>query len=243
MVQRWPNIPLGTVTVLAYMIDLQISTRIRLISQNLGTSKAVALMSLSLCLVEILMRLFAVYRLRNQMEATFRAGNFEQSFLLRRASAIIVPAGAVGIAGADIAATMLEQKKEYIRSVLDVYGSDMASDMLAEHTSMWITTTLLLMAHSFPEILNGPDTLSLEKIVTDFFIQLGFEIVADVVCIWIAYKAVGMSPMGIFRKVGEKKELWLGILAITMEVAAHSFSPKYECSFCSRWESDRCYGV
>ena len=186
MLQHWPLKPHAEAVTWTFLIDVQLSTRIRTISQKKGSSVNIIQLSFAMCIVEIVSRLVSVVMLKNKMSKMFQDENFQQGRVMTR-----------GLA----AMSVTERMRYYMNRALDLYGSDMASDMLAEHASMWIAASQLLWSYSFPYTLNRPDGTTPMKIFTDFSIQVVFEFISDIVCIWIAYKAVGMSPMGIFVNI------------------------------------------
>ena len=132
------------------------------------------------------------------------------------------------------------KKKGYLDTMLEIRSYDLGSDILAELLSIYLVTAHLLMAYWFPFLINGGEGLSLDKIFTDFGTQLVFEMVTDVICIWIAYEKLGMSPMGIFTNVRDQKEVWGCFMGLVMLVAAYSFDPKLGCSNCKTWDSEVC---
>ena len=61
---------------------------------------------------------------------------------------------------------------QHAETILDLYSLDLGANMLAEHASMWIVTSTLLMTSAFPSIIVGPTDLSPPKIGLDFLIQV-----------------------------------------------------------------------
>ena len=196
------------------------------------------ILSLILSLVEIAMRVFSVVRAKRQLKKTLADENFIVNRIFRRNSTVVV-AEPEGDAVAKNNAMELK-KKGYLDTMLEIRSYDLGSDILAELISIYLVTAHLLMAYWFPFLINGGEGLSLDKIFTDFGTQLAFEMLTDVICIWIAYEQLGMSPMRIFTNVRDQKEVWGCFMAIVMFVAANSFDPKLGCSNCRTWDSEVC---
>ena len=230
---RWPNIPKDSAAAWTYAIDLNVSTAMRMVSQT--DTSSWELLGISLCfgLVEIISRLMSVIILRREIRKVTDRRGVRVSIMQRRPS-VNAPAPRP----AD-AVDMNQQKRNQLDAKMEIYGDDLGANMLAEHSSIWIISTYLLFTFYFPFNTDGPVSLSPEKIILDFFIQLGCELVSDLIGLWVSYRFVGLSPMNVFR-FRDNMHLSVCFFAITALVAAYMYSPRYSCAMCSLWDADEC---
>ena len=236
ILQRWHNIPRDNAASWTFAIDVGISTEIRMVSQTNTSSKELALICLSLCVVEIVSRIVSAFLAKRQIKSMLLKKDTMKSKFTRRKSRVEAEATGRRNSSAEEFET---QKLNLLEALLELHGNDMAANMLAEHLSMWMVTMHLLMAYAFPFNIKGPSNTTPAKIVADFFIQLFFELVADTVSLWVSFRVAALTPMNVFQ-VNKQWELWGCFFGTALFVASYSFSTHYRCSACSLWEDDEC---
>ena len=113
---------------------------------------------------------------------------------------------------------------------------DIASDILAEYVSLFLTTAQMTMGHFCPSALSGGGH-DLGFVVWSFVLQLACEVVAD---LGSAIVVTRVSPFNVHRLLNLPRVLRLSLLCITFMVAASNTSIREECLRCSVFDPEVC---
>ena len=112
-------------------------------------------------------------------------------------------------------------------------------DFAAEHVSLFVNSVPSVLAHFCPAAIGmeGASRIELELTVGSFFLQLFFEILADV---GSAVAVSRFSPLDKNWLLRQRSVFWLYLGTSIWSVASHAVRPNYACLLCKDFDATQC---
>ena len=248
MAIRWTNMPKEFVAHWCFLIETGVGAQFRGLMQRSTSSYTVAYMSLLLSIIEVGTRVVTILRanrtvtkiLSRNEDLASKSSKFSKKLPTskikqdpRNTKPKLKEQASTPLA------SLKEANIEEANHVLDLYTMESASNMLAEHSSMWIVAFQLIMSANIPYLTANPGNLVWSKILVDFIIQLFFELLTDAIGMWYSFNALSISPMKVLNQ--KLSIFWMGMAgAVLLLSAIAATNIRYECMSCVVWGEGEC---